>query len=81
MLLAQATYQFKPFLTALPVWDYWMWLIVPLCVGVVIVYKSARCEKASQIPLESAKVSVYVLLAMAAAAGALSTITWAMTPR
>jgi hypothetical protein len=32
---------FVPFLDPVPVWDYWYLLVLPLCVGIAVVWKSA----------------------------------------
>jgi hypothetical protein len=59
---------YTPFLQPLPVWDYWLWLLVPLTVGFSIIYKSIKCAKMSQVPREAAQISVMILISMAAAA-------------
>jgi hypothetical protein len=78
---ASVKYEYKPFLTPLPVWDHWVWLIVPLCVGVSVVYKSAKCWKMTEVPRESMKITFYILGAMVMAAAVIWTVTWAATPR
>lgn len=60
--------EWKPFLTPAPVWDYWYLLLIPLVIGVSIVYKSIKCAKVSQIPREAAAIAIYILLAMVALA-------------
>ena len=42
-----------PFLYPLPIWDYWPWLLIPLCVGVSIVYKSIKCRSMRTVPREA----------------------------
>ena len=66
----------KPFLQPLPVWDdgQWPWLLVPLCVGVAVVYKSIKCRYVRQIPREAGVLSVWILLGMTAAAAVLAVI-------
>ncbi len=61
-LLAEYTY--KPFLNPLPIWDYWQWLMIPLCIGVAIVYKTIKCRYVRQIPKESFILSLWILSAM-----------------
>ncbi len=73
-------YEYRPFLTPLPVWDYWAWLIVPLCLGVSVVYKSAKCWKMSEVPREAIKITLWILGAMVLAAFAIWTVTWFATP-
>jgi hypothetical protein len=78
---AAPQYAYKPFLTPLPIWDHWVWLIVPLCLGVSVVYKSAKCWKPTDVPREAAKITFYMLGAMVLAAVAIWTVTWVATPR
>lgn len=59
---------YTPFLHPLPVWDYWLWLLIPLTVGVSVVYKSMKCRSMSQVPREATQIAVLILLGMAAAA-------------
>jgi len=33
---------YTPFIYPMPIWDAWPWLIIPLCAGVAIVYKSVK---------------------------------------
>ncbi|MDW8262787.1 MAG: hypothetical protein RMJ35_09710 [Phycisphaerales bacterium] len=69
---------YTPFVDPLPVWNYWMALIIPLTVGVSIAYKSIKCREMSQVPREAAQISLLILLAMAAAALVLWAIVWIM---
>jgi hypothetical protein len=66
----------KPFLQPLPVWNDWQWpwLLVPLCVGVAVVYKSIKCRYVRQIPREATVLSVWILLGMASAAVVLAAV-------
>ena len=69
---------FRPFLEPLPVWDYWYLLVVPLCVGIAVVWKSVKCRSMSDVPRESALVLLWILGGFAAAAAALvGLIAWA----
>ena len=63
-----------PILYPLPVWDYWAWLLIPLCLGVSIVYKSIKCRTVDQVPREAMVIFFWILLGMGAAAGALASI-------
>ena len=67
MTLLAHTY--VPFIYPLPIWDYWPWLIVPLCAGVAIVYKSVKCQTMSRVPREALVIFVWMLVGFAAAAG------------
>jgi hypothetical protein len=61
----------KLFLVPLKVWDQWYWLLLPLCLGVSIVYKSARIDSMRRLPLEALKTMVWIVSGMVAAAVAL----------
>ena len=69
-----AAFQYRPFLSPLPIWDYWAWCIIPLAIGVSVVYKSIRCPRMAQVPRQAAEISFYILLCMALAAGILTLI-------
>lgn len=62
---------YTPFVNPLPVWDYWMALILPLTVGVSIAYKSIRCRHMHQVPREATQIAVMIILGMSAAAAVL----------
>ena len=55
---------YVPFITPLPVWDYWAWTLLPLCVGVSIVYKTIKCRYVTQIPREALTITLWIVLAM-----------------
>ena len=59
---------FSPFLQPLQLWDYWPWLLLPLCLGVSVVYKSVRVETMRRVPFEAVRATIYIILGMAAAA-------------
>jgi len=63
---------YVPFVYPLPIWDYWPWLIIPLCAGVAIVYKSVKCQTMNRVPREALVIFVWMLVGFAAAAGALA---------
>jgi hypothetical protein len=72
-LLAQQTtaappYAWRPFLSPMPVWDYWFWLLLPLSIGVAIVYKTTKCYEPRQVPREAALLSLWIVLGLVAAA-------------
>lgn len=69
-----AAYQYRPFLSPLPIWDYWAWLIIPLTIGVAIVYKSIRCPRMAQVPKQAMAISFYIIISMILAAVILSGI-------
>ena len=58
----------KPFLTTLPVWDYWALLCLPLCLGVAVVYKTTKCGTSGEVPKEAAILFIWIVLGLLAAA-------------
>lgn len=68
-----------PFLHPLPVWDYWVWLLVPLCLGVSIVYKAVRIESMRRLPFEAVRATVWIVAGMAIAAAALYLLVSALS--
>jgi hypothetical protein len=62
---------YRPFLDPLPVWDYWYLLILPLCFAVAVVYKSMKCSRISQVPLEAGQIVLWILGGFSGAALAL----------
>jgi len=72
---------YVPFVYPLPIWDYWPWLIIPLTLGVSIVYKSVKCQSMSQVPREAAIIFVWILIGMVAAAGALAGVVKVVVER
>ena len=57
-----------PFVTPLPVWNYWAWLLVPLCAAVAIVYKTIKCRYVHEIPRQAAAITVWIIVSMIAVA-------------
>ncbi len=48
----QFSLAYRPFLDPLPVWahDYWLWLIVPLCLLIACAYKAVRLPEEDLTP-------------------------------
>lgn len=65
----------KPFLTTMPVWDYWPLLALPLCLGVAVVYKTTKCHDASEVPKESGILFLWIVLGLIAAAVIVQLVT------
>ena len=66
---------YRPLMDPLPyVWDYWPWLLLPLCVAVAVVYKSIKCRSMKQVPREAAVITVWILAGLGAAA----LVLWAL---
>jgi hypothetical protein len=64
------------FVRPLPLWDYWVWLLVPLSLGVAIVYKSVKCRTMDQVPREAAVLTFWILAVMVAVAAALAGLVY-----
>jgi hypothetical protein len=65
---------YQLFLDPLPVWNYWPWLLLPLVVGVSVVYKSIKCRSMSTVPREAGGITFWILLGMTSAA----VVLWAL---
>ena len=81
MRLAVLILAYVPFLYPLPIWEYWPWLLIPLTAGVAIVYKSVKCQSMKQVPREALVIFVWILVGMAAAAGALAGVVHLVVER
>jgi hypothetical protein len=67
--------KWRPLMEPLPyVWDYWPWLLLPLCVAVAVVYKSIKCRLMRQVPREATVITVWILAGLGAAA----VVLWAL---
>jgi hypothetical protein len=62
---------YRPFLEPLKVWDYWPWLIIPLCFAVSLVYKCVRVQEMRRVWVDAAVATIWVLAGMGAAAAVL----------
>ena len=72
---------YTPFLQPVPgVWDPWAWasLLLPLCFGVSVVYKSIKCKEMRKVPFQALLITVYILISMAAAGAALAGVVRAL---
>ena len=73
-----STLSYTPFLTPLPIWNYWPVLLFPLCALVAVVYKSIKCASMRQVPREATALFIWILIGMAAAAVVLTGIVKVM---
>lgn len=71
---ASTGYGWRPFLTPMPVWDYWFWLLLPLALGVAVAYKTTKCASAATIPREAALLAVWIVGGLIAAAAAVAIV-------
>ena len=62
---------FEWFRQPVPVWDYWYLLLIPLCLGISIVYKAIKCREMKQVPREAGVIFAMIMLGMILAAIAL----------
>jgi hypothetical protein len=81
-MLAEATAKaLELFRQPLPVWDYWYLLLLPLCLGVSIVYKAIKCREMKQVPREATVIFTMIILGMVLAAAALLLLVRVMEKR
>lgn len=59
---------YTPFVTPLPIWDWWLLTLIPLCLGVAIVYKAMKTEDLSKLPKQSFLIALWIVGGMGAAA-------------
>ncbi|HEX3359178.1 MAG TPA: hypothetical protein VHS31_19520 [Tepidisphaeraceae bacterium] len=62
---------YQLFLDPMPLWDYWPWTLIPLALGVSIVYKSMKCKSMKTVPREAAAITFWILFGMISAAAVL----------
>lgn len=65
---------YTPLIDPLPIWSYWMWLIVPLSAGVAVVYKSIKTESMREVPRKALVTTLWIIGGMAFAAVVLTAI-------
>jgi hypothetical protein len=58
----------RPFLEPLDLHAHWLWLLPPLVVAIAVVYKALKMPRLHRIWIESAQLSLYILVLMAVAA-------------
>lgn len=73
-LLILAQYVWRPFINQPPIWDQWYLLLLPLCAGVAIAYKSVKCRAMSQVPREAVVIFFWILVGMCSAAAVLAAV-------
>ena len=70
--IAPDTYAYtRPFIQPAPLWDHWPWLLLPLALGISIVYKCVKCDRMARVPKEAGELFLIILLVMAAAGAGL----------
>lgn len=70
MNLLMSMLAYRMFLDPLPIWQSsrWPWLLLPLCLGVAIVYKAIRVKKLQDLPREALHLMLMIIFGMGAAA-------------
>jgi len=66
---------YTPFFDPLPIWARpWIWplLLLPLCLGVAVVYKCVRCRDMSSVPREATGLFITIVVGMVVTAAALA---------
>ena len=71
LAIAGPVLAYTPFLEPLKIWDYWPWLIIPLCFAVSLVYKCVRSEDLRRVGVDAVVATFWVLAGMIAAAAVL----------
>ena len=51
-MLAQA-FTDKPFVTPLPIWDWWMILLIPLLFGIALTWKAMKSPSLKEFPRQT----------------------------
>jgi hypothetical protein len=59
---------YTPFVTPLPIWDWWLLTLIPLCLGVAIVYKAMKADDLRNLPKQALLITVWIIGGMSAAA-------------
>jgi hypothetical protein len=65
---------YRPFLSPLPAWDVWPFLLLPLSAAVAVVYKSIKCESMRDVPRQAISITLWIIGGMAAAAAVLAVL-------
>lgn len=69
------TLGFRPFLDPLPIDRYWMLLLLPLVIGISVVYKTIKVDNLERLPREAAVLAAQIVAFMIMAAAALWMLT------
>ena len=66
--------EYRLFRDPLPIYRYWYWTLLPLCLIFSVVYKGVKCESMRQVPRAAVAITFWILLGMAAAAAVLAVV-------
>lgn len=59
---------YTPFVSPMPIWDYWYVLLLPLSAAVAVVYKAIRLPTMRDVPWQAFVITVWIILGMFGAA-------------
>lgn len=62
------------FARPMPIWNYWYLLMLPLCMGVALVYKAIRLDDMQQVLKQAMVIFVWILGGMGLAAVVLAVL-------
>ncbi len=71
---APAPPSYRLFIDPLPIYRYWYWLLLPLCILFSVVYKAVKCESMKEVPRQAISITFWILLGMASAAVGLALV-------
>ena len=74
-MLMLSALAYMPFFDPFPIWARpWIWplLLLPLCLGVAVVYKCVRCRDMSSVPREATGLFITIVVGMVVTAAALA---------
>jgi len=66
-MLAQA-FNYRLFVTPLPIWDYWLWLLFPLLFGIAMVWKAMKSPSLNDFPKQTVKLFAQFVIGFGIAA-------------
>lgn len=67
------------FLDPIYVGSHWYLLLIPMAMGIALVYKTLKVRHVRHVPLAALGLTVTILIGMMAAAGALYLIYWSLS--
>lgn len=66
--MLQPLAQYRIFVDPLPIYAYWAWLLIPLCLLFSVVYKTVKVENLQELPRQILSGTVWIIVGMSAAA-------------
>jgi hypothetical protein len=59
---------YTPFVTPLPIWNWWYVLLIPLSAAVAVVYKAIKIHSMREVPRHALVITLWIIFGMIAAA-------------